>query len=160
MNVIEAGYITNKKFKVSIVISRFNNSITKLLLDGAVDTLNRNGISEENIDVVWVPGAFEIPLIAQKMANLKKYDAIITLGCIIKGATSHYDYICNTVSNNIAQIGLQNKIPIIFGILTTENIEQAIERSGTKLGNKGNTSALDAIEMINLNDLINKKIKN
>lgn len=149
MKIIEAGYV-GTNLKIGIVVSRFNSLITKSLLSGAIDTLNRNNVISENIDIVWVPGAFEIPLIVQKMSNLKKYDALITLGCVIRGTTSHYDHVCNVVSSNISKVSLQNNIPVIFGILTTENIEQAIERSGTKAGNKGSQCALDAIEMANI----------
>ena len=136
MNVIE-GKMTQDGIKVGIVVARFNEFITSKLLGGAKDGLVRHDVPEENIDVAWVPGAFEIPLIAKKMAKSGKYDAIICLGAVIRGATSHYDYVCN-------------EIPVMFGVVTTENIEQAIERAGTKAGNKGYDCALGAIEMINL----------
>ena len=142
MNVIE-GKMTQDGIKVGIVVARFNEFITSKLLGGAKDGLVRHDVPEENIDVAWVPGAFEIPLIAKKMAKSGKYDAII-------GATSHYDYVCNEVSKGIASVSLESEIPVMFGVVTTENIEQAIERAGTKAGNKGYDCALGAIEMINL----------
>ena len=142
MNVIE-GKMTQDGIKVGIVVARFNEFITSKLLGGAKDGLVRHDVPEENIDVAWVPGAFEIPLIAKKMAKSGKYDAVICLGAVIRGATSHYDYVCNDVS-------LESEIPVMFGVVTTENIEQAIERAGTKAGNKGYDCALGAIEMINL----------
>lgn len=149
MNVFE-GKLVSKDIKVGIVAARFNEFITSKLLSGALDGLKRHDVQEENIDVAWVPGAFEIPLIASKMAKSKKYDAVICLGAVIRGNTSHYDYVCNEVSKGIAQIALTNGIPVLFGVLTTENIEQAIERAGTKSGNKGFDSAVSAIEMVNL----------
>ncbi len=149
MNVFE-GKLVSKDIKVGIVAARFNEFITSKLLSGALDGLKRHDVQEENIDVAWVPGAFEIPLIASKMAKSKKYDAVICLGAVIRGSTSHYDYVCNEVSKGIAQIALANDIPVLFGVLTTENIEQAIERAGTKGGNKGFDSAVSAIEMVNL----------
>ena len=149
MNVFE-GKLVSKDIKVGIVAARFNEFITSKLLSGALDGLKRHDVQEENIDVAWVPGAFEIPLIASKMAKSKKYDAVICLGAVIRGSTSHYDYVCNEVSKGIAQIALTNDIPVLFVVLTTENIEQAIERAGTKAGNKGIDSAVSAIEMVNL----------
>lgn len=149
MNVFE-GKLVSKDIKVGIVAARFNEFITSKLLSGALDGLKRHDVQEENIDVAWVPGAFEIPLIASKMAKSKKYDAVICLGAVIRGSTSHYDYVCNEVSKGIAQIALTNDIPVLFGVLTTENIEQAVERAGTKAGNKGFDSAVNAIEMVNL----------
>ena len=149
MNVIE-GKMTQDGIKVGIVVARFNEFITSKLLGGAKDGLVRHDVPEENIDVAWVPGAFEIPLIAKKMAKSGKYDAIICLGAVIRGATSHYDYVCSEVSKGIAQTSLAAKIPVMFGVLTTENIEQAIERAGTKAGNKGYDCAAGAIEMVNL----------
>ena len=148
MNVIE-GKMTQDGIKVGIVVARFNEFITSKLLGGAKDGLVRHDVPEENIDVAWVPGAFEIPLIAKKMAKSGKYDAIICLGAVIRGATSHYDYVCNEVSKGIASVSLESEIPVMFGVVTTENIEQAIERAGTKAGNKGYDCALGAIEMIN-----------
>jgi 6,7-dimethyl-8-ribityllumazine synthase len=147
-HVIE-GKVVGKKEKIGIVCARFNEFIVSKLLGGAVDGLVRHGISEENIDVAWVPGAFEIPLICEKMVKTGKYDAVIALGTVIS-STSHYDYVCNEVSKGVAQVGLQAGVPVMFGILTTENIEQAIERAGTKAGNKGYDCAVSAIEMINL----------
>ncbi|MBH7088059.1 6,7-dimethyl-8-ribityllumazine synthase, partial [Clostridioides difficile] len=129
---------------------RFNEFITSKLLSGAEDCLLRHDVSPENIEIVWVPGAFEIPLVAQKMAKSGKYDAIICLGCVIRGATSHYDYVCSEVSKGIAKVSLDSELPVIFGIVTTENIEQAIERAGTKAGNKGYDCAMNALEMANL----------
>ena len=132
------------------MVARFNEFITGKLLAGAVDGLKRHNVEEDNIDVAWVPGAFEIPLIASKMAKSKKYDAVICLGAVIRGATSHYDYVCSEVSKGIATVSLNSDIPVMFGVLTTDNIEQAIERAGSKAGNKGFECATGAIEMINL----------
>lgn len=137
--------------KIGIVVGRFNEFLTGKLLTGAMDGLKRHGVSENDIDIAWVPGAFEVPFIAKKMANTKKYDAIIGLGTVIRGATSHYDYVCNEAAKGIANVGLTTGVPVMFGIVTTENIEQAIERSGTKSGNKGYDAAVSAIEMANLN---------
>ncbi len=144
------GKFDGKDLKIGIVAARFNEFITSKLVGGALDVLKRNDVSEENIDIAWVPGAFEIPLIAKKLANSKKYDAIIALGAVIKGSTPHFDYVCAEVSKGVAQISLQNDLPVIFGVLTTNNIEEAIERAGTKAGNKGADAAFSAIEMINL----------
>ena len=149
MKIIE-GQLTTNSEKFCIVISRFNEFIGSKLLSGAVDELKRHGINDENIDVVWTPGAFEIPLIAKKCAKTGKYNAIIALGAIIKGSTSHYDYVCAELSKGIAQVSLETEVPVLFGVLTTENIEQAIERAGTKSGNKGADAAKAAIEMANL----------
>ncbi len=149
MKVFE-GNFSAKDVKIGIVAARFNEFITSKLLSGAMDALNRHEIADENIDVAWVPGAFEIPLIAKKMANSRKYDAVICLGAVIRGSTSHYDYVCSEVSKGIAHISLDSEIPVMFGVLTTENIEQAIERAGTKAGNKGYDVAMGAIEMVNL----------
>ena len=146
----------NEKF--CIILSRFNDFIGAKLLSGAIDELVRHGVSDENIDVVKVPGAFEIPLTAQKFAKSGRYNAIITLGAVIKGSTSHYDYVCAEVSKGVAQVSLQMGIPVIFGVLTTDNIEQAIERAGTKAGNKGSDAAKAAIEMANLCREVNKLI--
>ena len=140
--------VTNEKF--CIVISRFNEFIGGKLLSGAVDELKRHGVDDSNIDVVWCPGAFEIPLVAKKCAKSGKYSAVITLGAVIKGATSHYDYVCAEVSKGVASVSPETGVPVIFGILTTENLEQAIERAGTKAGNKGADAAKSAIEMANL----------
>ena len=144
------GKLVAKGMRVGIVAARFNEFITSKLLSGAMDGLVRHDVQEEDIHVAWVPGAFEIPLIASKMAGSGKYDAVICLGAVIRGSTSHYDYVCNEVSKGIAAVGLDSGIPVLFGVLTTENIEQAIERAGTKAGNKGYDCALSAIEMVNL----------
>src|SRR5699024_9124725 len=144
------GQLIAKDIKVGIVIARFNEFIGSKLLSGAVDGLKRHGMLEEEITVAWVPGAYEIPLVAQKMAASGKYHAIITLGAVIKGSTSHYDYVCAEVSKGVATASMNTGVPIIFGVLTTDNIEQAIERAGTKAGNKGYDSAVSAIEMVNL----------
>lgn len=149
MNIYE-GNLVSEEMKVGIVAARFNEFITSKLLGGAEDALIRHGVESEDIDVAWVPGAFEIPLIASKMAKSGKYDAILCLGAVIRGTTSHYDYVCNEVSKGIAQVSLKSDIPVLFGVLTTENIEQAIERAGTKAGNKGYDCAVSAIEMVNL----------
>lgn len=155
MNVYE-GKLVSKGIKVGIVVARFNEFIGSKLLGGAIDGLKRHDVKEEDIDVAWVPGAFEIPLIAAKMAKMKKYDAIICLGAVIRGSTTHYDYVCSEVSKGVAHVSLNAEIPVIFGVLTTENIEQAIERAGTKAGNKGYDCALSAIEMVNLiNEITN-----
>jgi 6,7-dimethyl-8-ribityllumazine synthase len=136
--------------KIGIVVARFNEFITSKLLAGCLDGLTRHDVAEEDIEVAWVPGAFEIPLVASRMAKRGKYGAVICLGAVIRGATSHYDYVCNEVSKGIAQVSLQNDIPVMFGIVTTENIEQAIERAGTKAGNKGYDCAIGALEMMDL----------
>ena len=149
MNTFEGKIVAND-VKIGIVVARFNDFITSKLLGGAIDGLKRHDVPEENIDIAWVPGAFEIPLIASKMAKSGKYDAVICLGAVIRGATSHYDYVCNEVSKGIAQVSLKSDIPVMFGVLTTDNIEQAIERAGSKAGNKGFECATGAIEMINL----------
>ncbi|MBR1645444.1 MAG: 6,7-dimethyl-8-ribityllumazine synthase [Selenomonadaceae bacterium] len=149
MNIYE-GNISGRGLKFAIVVARFNEFITSKLLSGAIDALKRHETPEENISVAWVPGAFEIPLVAKKLAASKKFDAIICLGCVIRGSTTHYDYVCNEVSKGVAAVGLQSGIPTIFGVVTTENIQQAIERSGTKAGNKGFDAAISAMEMANL----------
>jgi 6,7-dimethyl-8-ribityllumazine synthase len=149
MNVIEGKY-DGKGLKVAIVASRFNEFITTKLIGGANDCLVRHNVSESDIDLYWVPGAFEIPLIAKKVASLKKYDAIICVGAVIRGSTSHYDYVCAEVSKGIAQVSLSSDIPVLFGVLTTDTIEQAIERAGTKAGNKGYDCAMSALEMASL----------
>ncbi|EGT4221425.1 TPA: 6,7-dimethyl-8-ribityllumazine synthase [Clostridioides difficile] len=148
--MIYEGKLIGKDLKIGIINSRFNEFITSKLLSGAEDCLLRHDVSPENIEIVWVPGAFEIPLVAQKMAKSGKYDAIICLGCVIRGATSHYDYVCSEVSKGITKVSLDSELPVIFGIVTTENIEQAIERAGTKAGNKGYDCAMNALEMANL----------
>ena len=144
------GKFDGRDVRIAIVAGRFNEFITSKLVGGALNVLKRNDVSEENIDIAWVPGAFEIPLITKKLANTQKYDAIITLGAVIKGSTPHFDYVCAEVSKGVAQISLQSELPVIFGVLTTNNIEEAIERAGTKAGNKGADAAFSAIEMINL----------
>ncbi|NLC33901.1 MAG: 6,7-dimethyl-8-ribityllumazine synthase [Erysipelothrix sp.] len=136
--------------KFGIVVARFNDFITSKLLEGSLDALKRHHISDESVEVAWVPGAFEIPLVASKMAKSGKYDAVICLGAVIRGATSHYDYVCSEVSKGIASVGLKHDLPVMFGVLTTDNIEQAIERAGSKAGNKGYESAIGAIEMVSL----------
>ena len=149
MAIIE-GLLTVGNEKFCIVVSRFNEFICSKLLSGAIDELKRHGVDANNIDVVWCPGAFEIPLVAKKCAKTSKYSAIITLGAVIKGSTSHYDYVCAEVSKGVAAVGLETEIPVIFGVLTTDNIEQAIERAGTKAGNKVSDAAKSAIEMVSL----------
>ncbi len=148
-NVLE-GFVTGKGLRFGIVVSRFNEFITNKLLGGALDTLHRHEAKDDDIDVAWVPGAFEIPVVAKKMAESGKYDAVICLGAVIRGSTSHYDYVCNEVSKGIAQVNMATGVPTIFGVVTTENIEQAIERAGTKAGNKGADGAMAAMEMANL----------
>lgn len=150
INVINGSVVAPEGMKVAIVASRFNEIITNKLLGGAVDGLVRHGMEEEDITAVWVPGAFEIPVIAKRLAESGKYDAVICVGAVIRGQTSHYDYVCNEVSKGIAQVSLQTGVPVMFGIVTTENIEQAIARAGSKAGNKGYDCALGAIEMVNL----------
>ena len=149
MKTVE-GMMTGKGMKVGIVASRFNEFITTKLIGGAEDVLLRHEVAPEDITLAWVPGAFEIPVIAKKMAESRKYDAIICLGAVIRGSTSHYDYVCNEASKGISQVSMQTGVPVLFGVLTTENIEQAIERTGTKAGNKGADCANGAIEMVNL----------
>ncbi|MDR5588275.1 MULTISPECIES: 6,7-dimethyl-8-ribityllumazine synthase [Clostridium] len=149
MNIFE-GQLVAEGLKVGIIVGRFNEFIGSKLLDGAIDGLKRHGVNVEDIDVAWVPGAFEMPLIAKKMAKSPKYDAVICLGAVIKGSTSHYDYVCSEVSKGIANVSLETGKPVMFGVLTTNNIEQAIERAGTKAGNKGYECAVGAIEMANL----------
>ena len=149
MSVFE-GKVVSENIKIGIVAARFNEFITSKLLSGAIDGLERHNVAKNDIDVAWVPGAFEIPLIAKKMAESGKYDAVICLGAVIRGATSHYDYVCAEVSKGVATVGLNTGVPTLFGVLTTDNIEQAIERAGTKAGNKGYDCALSAIEMVQL----------
>ena len=149
MRVLE-GKVVAQGIRVGIVAARFNEFITSKLVGGALDGLKRHDVKEEDIDVAWVPGAFEIPLIASKMAKSKKYDAVICVGAVIRGSTSHYDYVCSEVSKGIASVSLNSDIPVMFGVLTTDNIEQAIERAGSKAGNKGYECATGAIEMVNL----------
>jgi len=150
MNKIYEGNLVGSGLKVGIVVARFNEFINSKLLGGALDGLKRHGVEEENIEIAWVPGAFEIPLVAKKMADSDKYDAVITLGTVIRGATSHYDYVCNEVAKGVSTTALTSGKPVVFGVLTTDTIEQAIERAGTKAGNKGAEAAVTAIEMISL----------
>ena len=155
-NIIEAGLQAQGK-KFGIIVSRFNDFITGRLLEGAVDALTRSGAEDADISVIKVPGAFEIPMAAKKLAEQEQYDAVICLGAVIRGSTTHYDYVCAEVSKGIAAVSLEAGMPVIFGILTTETIEQAIERAGTKAGNKGFDAAQAAIEMANLTDILGKK---
>lgn len=150
IQLLEGNVVAREGMRVAIVASRFNEIIVNKLLGGAVDGLVRHGVEEDNITAAWVPGAFEIPLAAKKLAESGKYDAVICVGAVIRGQTSHYDYVCNEVSKGIAQVGLSTGLPVLFGIVTTENIEQAIARAGSKAGNKGYDCALSAIEMVNL----------
>ena len=154
MAKIYQGSLIGKGLKIGIVISRFNEFITSKLLDGALDTLNRHGVNDEDIEIAWVPGSFEIPVTADRMASNGRYDAVICLGAVIRGATPHFDYIAAEVSKGIANVGLKTGLPVIFGVITTDNIEQAIERAGTRVGNKGADAAEAAIEMANLFRLI------
>ncbi|RBQ25339.1 MAG: 6,7-dimethyl-8-ribityllumazine synthase [Methanocorpusculum sp. MCE] len=149
MKVYE-GNLVSKNIKVGIVAARFNEFIVSKLLGGALDALKRHYVADDDIEIAWVPGAFEIPLIAEKMAESKKYDAVICLGAVIRGSTSHYDYVCNEVTKGIAMVSLKSGIPVMFGVLTTDNLEQAIERAGSKVGNKGFDAAVGAIEMVNV----------
>ncbi|MGY0692585.1 6,7-dimethyl-8-ribityllumazine synthase [Virgibacillus sp. FSP13] len=144
------GSLVGTELKIGIVVARFNEFITSKLLEGAISTLTRHGVSPDNVDVAWVPGAFEIPLAAKKMADNQEYDAVITLGAVIRGATPHFDYVCNEAAKGVSHASLMTGKPVIFGVLTTETIEQAIERAGTKAGNKGAEAAVAAIEMTNL----------
>lgn len=154
INLIEGKVIAAEGMRVGIVASRFNSFIVEKLLEGAVDGLVRHGVEEKNIDACWVPGAFEIPTVAQKMADCGKYDAVICVGAVIRGATSHYELVVNETTKGIAQVGMKSDIPVLFGVIATENIEQAIERAGSKAGNKGYECALGAIEMANVMSLI------
>ena len=144
------GKLVSRDIKVGIVSASFNEFITSKLLSGAMDGLIRHEVAQEDVEVAWVPGAFEIPLIAQKMAESGKYDAVICLGAVIRGATSHYDLVCNEAAKGVAQVGLKTGVPVLFGVVTTDTIEQAIERAGTKAGNKGHDCATSAIEMVKL----------
>jgi 6,7-dimethyl-8-ribityllumazine synthase len=149
VNILE-GSLIGTGIKVGIVVTRFNEFITSKLLSGALDALKRHGVNESEIDVVWIPGAYEIPLIAKKMAESTKYHVVITLGAVIRGATPHFEYVSGEVSKGVANVGLETGVPIIFGVLTTDSIEQAIERAGTKAGNKGFEAGVTAIEMVNI----------
>ena len=144
------GKLVSKNIKIGIVAARFNEFIVAKLVGGALDALKRHDVADDDIEIAWVPGAFEIPLIAEKMAASKKYDAVICLGAVIRGSTSHYDYVCNEVTKGIATVSLKSGIPVMFGVLTTDNLEQAIERAGSKVGNKGFDAAVGAIEMVNV----------
>lgn len=155
MNLLEAQ-LTGNGLKIGIIVGRFNDFITSRLLDGAIDGLKRHGVEDDMIDVVKVPGAFEVPFMAQQLAQLQKYDAIIGLATVIRGATTHYDYVCNEAAKGIASVSLAENLPVIFGVVTTESIEQAVERAGTKAGNKGYDSAVAAIEIANLQKLVHK----
>ena len=150
MSKVYEGMLQGKGLKLAIVIARFNEFITGKLLDGAQDAMKRHGVNEANIDIAWAPGSFEIPLVAKKLAETKKYDAIICLGAVIRGATPHFEYVANEVSKGIAKVGLDAGIPVAYGIITADNLEQAIERAGTKAGNRGFDAAVNAIEMANL----------
>jgi 6,7-dimethyl-8-ribityllumazine synthase len=150
MKVIEGNFITDKSDQYAIVVSRFNEIITGKLLEGAIASLKKHGVDEKKITVLWVPGAVEIPLVAKKVAKSKKYSAIITLGAVIKGQTQHFDYVCSLVSSGVSSVNLEFEIPVIFGVLTTENMEQAFDRSGGKMGNKGHECAVTAIELVSL----------
>ena len=150
VKTLEGKLVADESMKVAIVASRFNEIIVNKLLGGALDGLVRHGVKEENITAMWVPGAFEIPVIAKKLALSKKYDAVICVGAVIRGSTSHYEMVCNEVSKGIAQTSLETGVPVLFGVITTDNIEQAVERAGSKAGNKGFDCALSAIEMVNL----------
>lgn len=150
MNKIIEGNINAKGFKFAIIVSRFNEFITNKLLGGALDALKRHEADEKNITTVWVPGAFEIPVTAKKLAESGKYDAVICLGAVIRGSTSHYDLVCSEVAKGVAHVSLDSGMPVIFGVVTTDNIEQAVERAGTKAGNKGFDAAMSAMEMVNL----------
>ena len=154
-NVIEAGLVAKGK-RFGVIASRFNDFITDRLVGGALDALTRSGANDADIDVVKVPGAFEIPILAQRMATSKKYHAVVCLGAVIRGATPHFDYVCAEASKGIAQVSMETQIPVIFGIVTTDTIEQAIERAGTKAGNKGWSAAMAAIEMANLMETMDK----
>jgi len=144
------GTLIGGELRIAIVVSRWNDLVTRRLLDGALDALRRHGVATEAIDVAWVPGSFELPLVCQRMANTRRYDAVIALGAVIRGATSHYDHVAGAATSGVAQVSLATGVPCIFGVVTTENIEQALERAGTKAGNKGFDAAVAAIEMANL----------
>lgn len=150
MAKVYEGHLVSKGLKYGIVAGRFNEFITSKLVGGAMDALKRHGVEEDEIELAWVPGAFEIPLIAQKMAESGRYDAVITLGAVIRGSTPHFDYVCNEAAKGVAAVGLKTGVPTVFGVLTTDSIEQAVERAGTKAGNKGWEAAVTAIEMANL----------
>ncbi len=150
MSRVYEGHLVSDRLNIAIVIARFNEFVSGKLLSGALDALKRHGAKEEDVEIAWVPGAFEIPLIAQKMAESGKYDAVIALGAVIRGSTPHFDYVCGEAAKGVASVGLKTGVPVLFGVLTTDSIEQAIERAGTKAGNKGWEAAVSAIEMANL----------
>ena len=150
MGKLFEGVLLGKGLKFGIVVSRFNEFITRKLLDGAQDALLRHGVNEEDMDIAWVPGSFEIPLVAKKLAQTEKYDAVICLGAVVRGATPHFEYIAAEVTKGIAKVGLEAGLPVSYGVITVDTLEQAIERAGTKAGNKGFAAAVDAIEMVNL----------
>ncbi len=150
MNKLTQGMLLGKGLKFGLVISRFNEFITKKLLEGAQDALLRHGVNQEDIEIAWVPGTFEIPLIAKKLAQTKKYDAVICLGAVVRGGTPHFEYIAAEVTRSIGKVGLDTELPVIYGVITADTIEQAIERAGTKMGNRGFEAAVNAIEMANL----------
>ncbi|MFH5811469.1 6,7-dimethyl-8-ribityllumazine synthase [Companilactobacillus sp. FL22-1] len=152
-----SGSYNGNGLKVGIVVARFNDFVTTKLLNGAIDTLKRNGVSDEDIEVTWVPGAFEIPLVTQLLAKKQQYDGLIALGAVIRGETSHFDYVCNGVSTGIANVNLKIETPVMFGVLTTDTIEQAMNRAGLKGGNKGSDCALSLLEMVNLKKRIFEK---
>ncbi|CAG7612008.1 6,7-dimethyl-8-ribityllumazine synthase [Paenibacillus solanacearum] len=156
MAKVYEGHLVSQGLKYGIVVGRFNEFITHKLLGGAEDALKRHGVQDDEVEIAWVPGAFEIPLIAQKMAESGRYDAVITLGAVIRGSTPHFDYVCNEAAKGVAAIGLKTGVPTIFGVLTTDSIEQAVERAGTKAGNKGWEAAVTAIEMANLSKQFSK----
>ncbi|KAB7671199.1 6,7-dimethyl-8-ribityllumazine synthase [Bacillus sp. B1-b2] len=160
MKQVFEGNLIGTELKIGIVVARFNEFITNRLLDGAEDALKRHGVNESDISILWVPGVYEIPLAAKKLASTNKFDAIITLGAVIRGATPHFDFVSNEVAKGVANVSLDKETPVIFGVITTENIEQAIERAGTKAGNKGWEAAVNAIEMGNLYRELNKVIQN
>lgn len=151
MGKVFEGHLVGTDLKVGIVVGRFNEFITSKLQGGALDALKRHGVKEDDVDVAYVPGAFEVPMVAKRMADTGKYDAVITLGAVIRGSTPHFDYVCNEAAKGVSQAAMQSGVPVIFGVITTETIEQAIERAGTKAGNKGWEAATAAIEMANLN---------
>ena len=150
MNKHSEGMLLGKGLKFGIVVSRFNEFITKKLLEGAQDALHRHGVNEEDVEITWVPGSFEIPLVAKKLAQTKRYDAVICLGAVVRGGTPHFEYIAAEVTKGIAKVGLDTELPVIYGVITADTLEQAIERAGTKMGNRGFEAAVNAIEMANL----------
>jgi 6,7-dimethyl-8-ribityllumazine synthase len=150
INLIEGNVLNESNVRIGIVCSRFNEFIVGKLLDGALDGLRRHGVPDESVTCAWVPGAFEIPLVAQRMAESGNYDAVIALGCVIRGATSHYELVCNEVTKGVAQTSLKTGVPVMFGVITTENLEQAVDRAGAKVGNKGYECAVGALELVNV----------